>query len=52
MGGLVRVPVRGKDILIDSSCDSPEGRHHGTDWSSFDDGEITGDGTVPMRLTQ
>ena len=39
MGGLIRLPLRGKDILIYSNCDSPNGRHHGTVWSSFDGGE-------------
>jgi sialidase-1 len=38
MGGLVRLPVRGRDILIYSNCDSPAGRHHGTLWLSFDGG--------------
>ncbi len=38
MGGLVRLPVKGKDILIYSNCDSPGGRHHGTVWASFDGG--------------
>lgn len=39
MGGLVRLPVKGKDILIYSNCDSPKGRHHGTVWASFDGGK-------------
>ena len=39
MGGLVRLPVKGKDILIYSNCDSPGGRHHGTVWASFDGGK-------------
>jgi len=39
MGGLVRLPVEGKDILIYSNCDSPKGRHHGTVWASFDGGK-------------
>ena len=39
MGGLVRLPVRGKDILVYSNCDSPGGRHHGTVWASFDGGQ-------------
>lgn len=39
MGGLVRLPVRGRDILIHSNCDSPEGRKRGTVWASFDGGE-------------
>jgi sialidase-1 len=38
MGGLVRLPVRGKDVLIYSNCDSPGGRHHGTVWVSHDGG--------------
>lgn len=39
MGGLVRLPIQGKDILIYSNCDSPGGRHHGTVWASFDGGK-------------
>jgi len=39
MGGLTRLPVRGKDILVYSNCDSPGGRHHGTVWVSFDGGK-------------
>ncbi|MDP7206746.1 MAG: sialidase family protein, partial [Pirellulaceae bacterium] len=38
MGGLVRLPVRGEDILVYSNCDSPTGRDHGTVWASFDGG--------------
>ena len=38
MGGLVRLPVRGRDILIFSNIESPSGRHHGTVWASFDGG--------------
>ncbi len=38
MGGLVRLPIQGKDILIYSNCDSPGGRNHGTVWASFDGG--------------
>jgi len=38
MAGLVRLPVRGRDILIFSNIESPEGRHHGTVWASFDGG--------------
>jgi sialidase-1 len=38
MGGLVRLPVTDRDILIYSNCDSPGGRHHGTVWASFDGG--------------
>jgi sialidase-1 len=36
MAGLVRLPVEGKDILIFSNCDSPNGRNQGTVWASFD----------------
>ena len=39
MGALVRLPIQGKDILIYSNCDSPDGRHHGTVWASFDGGK-------------
>lgn len=39
MGGLVRLPVRDEDILIFSNIVSPNGRHHGTVWASFDGGE-------------
>ncbi len=38
MGGLVRLPVLGRDILVYSNCDSPGGRHHGTVWASCDGG--------------
>jgi sialidase-1 len=38
MGGLVRLPIKGKDILIYSNCDGPKGRTHGTVWASFDGG--------------
>jgi|MDTC01.1.fsa_nt_gb sialidase-1 len=38
MGGLVRLPVTGKDILLYSNCESDSGRHHGTVWASFDGG--------------
>ncbi|MDP6637265.1 MAG: sialidase family protein [Phycisphaerae bacterium] len=38
MGGLVRLPVAGKDVLLYSNCDSPGGRHHMTVWASFDGG--------------
>ena len=48
MGGLVRLPVEDKDILIYSNCDSPGGRSHGTVWASFDGGK-----TWPLkRLVQ
>jgi sialidase-1 len=39
MGGLVRLPVKDKDILIFSNVESPAGRHHGTVWASFDGGK-------------
>lgn len=39
MGGLTRLPIAGKDILIYSNCDSPKGRHHGTVWASLDEGK-------------
>ena len=38
MGGLVRLPVRGRDILLFSNIESPSGRHHGRVWASFDGG--------------
>jgi sialidase-1 len=39
MAGLVRLPVKGQDILIFSNIESPAGRHHGTIWASFDGGK-------------
>ncbi len=39
MGGLTRLAVKGRDILVFSNCDSPGGRHHGTVWASFDGGK-------------
>ncbi len=39
MGGLVRLPIEGKDVLIYSNCDTPSGRNHGTVWASFDGGK-------------
>jgi sialidase-1 len=39
MAGLVRLPVEGQDILLFSNIESPEGRHHGTVWASFDGGK-------------
>jgi sialidase-1 len=39
MGGLVRLPVLGKDVLIYCNCDSKSGRNHGTAWASFDGGK-------------
>lgn len=38
MGGLVRLPVDGRDILIYSNCDHPNARKNGTVWCSFDGG--------------
>ena len=35
-GGLVRLPVGGRDILLYSNCDSPGGRKNVTVWASFD----------------
>lgn len=40
MGGLVRLPVAGQDILIFSNIDTPNPkRERGTVWASFDGGE-------------
>jgi len=39
MGGLVRLPVAKRDILIYSNCDSPTGRDKPTVWASFDGGK-------------
>ena len=51
MGGLVRLPIKGEDVLLYSNCDSPlkkdekavgisgKGRHSGTIWASFDGGK-------------
>jgi len=39
MGGLVRLPIKDRNILIYSNCDSPGGRNHGTVWTSFDGGK-------------
>ncbi len=39
MGGLVCLPVAGRDILVYSNCDSPRGRKRGTVWASFDGGK-------------
>ena len=39
MGGLTRLPVKGRDILLYSNCDSPGGRKQGTVWASFDGGK-------------
>jgi len=39
MGGLVRLPIRGRDILIFTNIDSPKGNGNGTAWVSFDGGK-------------
>jgi sialidase-1 len=39
MGGLVRLPVEGHDLLLFSNIESQEGRNHGTVWASFDGGK-------------
>jgi sialidase-1 len=39
MGGLIRLPIKDRDVLIYSNCDSPNGRNHGTVWASFDGGK-------------
>ncbi len=44
MGGLVRLPVDGEDILVFSNVDSEEGRRNMTLWASFDGGR-----TWPVR---
>jgi sialidase-1 len=39
MGGLTRLAIKGRDILIYSNCDSAGGRKQGTVWASFDGGK-------------
>lgn len=39
MGGLVRLPLDGHDILLFSNIDSQGGRQNGTVWASFDGGK-------------
>jgi len=39
MGGLVRLPIQDRDVLLFSNIESPRGRHHGTVWGSFDGGK-------------
>lgn len=39
MGGLVRLPVKDRDILVYSNCDSPKGRVRMTVWASLDGGK-------------
>jgi sialidase-1 len=38
MGGLVRLPIEGQDVLLFSNIDSEDGRKRGTIWASFDGG--------------
>lgn len=38
MGGLVRLPIAGRDLLLFSNIESPSGRRNGTVWASFDGG--------------
>ena len=35
----MRLPIRDKDVLLYSNCDSPRDRNHGTVWASFDGGK-------------
>jgi sialidase-1 len=44
MGGLVRLPVLGRDVLLFSNIVSPKGRSNGHVWASFDGGK-----TWPIR---
>lgn len=44
MGGLVRLPVAGRDVLVFSNIVSDKGRRNGHIWASFDGG-----GTWPLR---
>lgn len=39
MAGLVRVPIKGRDVLVYSNCDDPSSRKNGTVWVSFDGGK-------------
>ena len=39
MAGLVRLPIPDRDVLLFSNIESPQGRHHGTVWASFDGGK-------------
>ena len=38
MGGLARLPIRGRDVLVYSNCDHPNARQNGAVWVSFDGG--------------
>jgi sialidase-1 len=44
MGGMVRLPVEGRDVLLFSNIASPSGRKNGMVWASFDGGR-----TWPVR---
>ena len=44
MGGMVRLPVLGRDVLLFSNIVSPKGRKNGHVWASFDGGK-----TWPLR---
>ena len=44
MGGMVRLPVKGRDVLLFSNIVSPKGRKNGHVWASFDGGK-----TWPVR---
>lgn len=39
MGGLVRLPIQGRDVLVYSNCDDESSRRNGTVWVSFDGGK-------------
>lgn len=39
MGGLVRLPIDGRDVLLYSNCDHATARRNGTVWCSFDGGQ-------------
>lgn len=38
MAGLARLPIKDRDVLLYSNCDSKKGRRRGTIWASFDGG--------------
>jgi sialidase-1 len=38
MAGLVRLPIEGRNVLVFSNIDSPDGRKRGMAWASFDGG--------------
>ena len=39
MGGMVRLPLKGRDVILFSNIESPDGRKGGTIWASFDGGK-------------